>query len=71
MASCGVSLAAARPSETRELHLREGGTLPEGAGSKRNEMTGGRSKLHDEEPCDFYSSPNIIRIMKARRMRCM
>jgi hypothetical protein len=26
-------------------------------------------KLHNEELCDLYSLPSIIRIMKSRRMR--
>jgi hypothetical protein len=34
---------------------------------KRDEVTGGRRKLHNEELHDLYSC--IIRIMKARRMR--
>jgi hypothetical protein len=38
-------------------------------GPKRNEVTGERRKLHNEELHDLYSSPSIIRIMKAGRMR--
>jgi hypothetical protein len=38
-------------------------------GPKREEVTGEWSKLHNEELHDLYSSPNIIRIIKARRMR--
>ena len=26
-------------------------------------------RLHNEEPNDLYSSPNIVRVMKSRRMR--
>jgi hypothetical protein len=36
---------------------------------KRGEVTGGWRKLHNEELCDLYSSPSIIRIIKSRRMR--
>jgi hypothetical protein len=36
---------------------------------KRDEVTGGCRKLHDEELHDLYSSPTIIRIIKSRRMR--
>jgi hypothetical protein len=32
-------------------------------------MTCGRRILHKEELRDLYSSPNIIRIIKSRRMR--
>jgi hypothetical protein len=38
-------------------------------GSKRDEVTGGWRKLHNEELHNLYSSPNIIRMMKSRRMR--
>jgi hypothetical protein len=38
-------------------------------GPKRDEVTGEWRKLHNEELCDFYSSPSIIRIIKPRRMR--
>jgi hypothetical protein len=36
---------------------------------KRDKVTGERRKLHNEELCDLYSSPSIIRIIKSRRMR--
>jgi len=32
-------------------------------------MTGGCRKLHNEELNDLYSSPNIVRVIKWRRMR--
>jgi hypothetical protein len=38
-------------------------------GPKRDEVTGEWRKLHNEELHDLYSSPNIIIVMKARRMR--
>jgi hypothetical protein len=38
-------------------------------GSKRDGVTGGWRKLHNEELHDLYSSPNVIRIIKLRRMR--
>jgi hypothetical protein len=38
-------------------------------GPKRDEVTGGRRKLHDEELHGLYSSPGIVRVIKARRMR--
>jgi hypothetical protein len=38
-------------------------------GPKRDEVTGEWRKLPNEELHDLYSSPNIIRIIKSRRMR--
>jgi hypothetical protein len=38
-------------------------------GPKRDEVTGGWRKLHNEELHKFYTSPNIIRMIKSRRMR--
>jgi hypothetical protein len=36
---------------------------------KRDEVTGGWRKLHNEELHNMYSSPNIIRMIKSRRIR--
>jgi hypothetical protein len=36
---------------------------------KRDRVTGGWRKLHNEELHNLYSSPSIIRIIKSRRMR--
>jgi hypothetical protein len=38
-------------------------------GPKRDEVTGDWRKLHNEELPNFYSSPNIIRKIRPRRMR--
>jgi hypothetical protein len=38
-------------------------------GPKRDEVTGEWRKLHSEELHILYSSPNIIRQIKSRRMR--
>jgi hypothetical protein len=39
-------------------------------GPKRDEVIGDWRKLHNEELHNLYSSPNIIRMMKSRSMRC-
>ena len=36
---------------------------------KRDGVTGEWRKLHNEELNDLYSSPNIVRVVKSRRMR--
>jgi len=38
-------------------------------GPRRDEVTGECSRLHNEELNDLYSSPNIVRVIKSRRMR--
>ena len=38
-------------------------------GPKRDEVTGEWRKLHNEELRDLYSLPNIVRVVKWRRMR--
>ena len=38
-------------------------------GPKRDRVTGEWRKLHNEEFNDLYCSPNIIRVIKSRRMR--
>jgi hypothetical protein len=38
-------------------------------GPKRDEVTGGWRKLYNEELHGLYSSPSIVRVIKARRMR--
>jgi len=38
-------------------------------GARREEVTGQLRRLHNEELNDLYSSPNIVRVIKSRRMR--
>jgi hypothetical protein len=38
-------------------------------GPKKDGVTGGWMKLHNEELHNLYSSPSIIRMIKSRRMR--
>jgi hypothetical protein len=49
--------------EEYRLSLFENRVLRRIFGLKRDEVTGEWRKLHNEELCDLYSSPNIIRII--------
>jgi hypothetical protein len=37
-------------------------------GHKREEVAGGWRRLHHEELHNLYASPNIVRVIKSRRM---
>jgi hypothetical protein len=55
--------------EKHRLGVFENRVLRRILGPKRDEVTGKWIKLHNEGLHDLYSSPSIIRIIKARRMR--
>jgi hypothetical protein len=55
--------------EEHRLRVFEDRVLRRIFGPKRDEVTGGRRKLHNEELHNLYSSPSIIRMVKSRKMR--
>jgi hypothetical protein len=55
--------------EEYRLRVFENRVLRRIFGPKRDKVTGGWRKLHNEELHGLYSSPSIIRIIKSRRMR--
>ena len=50
--------------EERRLRVFENRVLRRVFGPKRDEVTGEWRKLHNEELCDLYSLPNIVRMVK-------
>jgi hypothetical protein len=55
--------------EECRLRVFENRVLRRIFGPKRDEVTGEWRRLHNEELYALYSSPNIIRVMKSRRLR--
>jgi hypothetical protein len=55
--------------EEHRLEVFQNRVLRRIFGQKRDEVTGEWKTLHNEELHHSYSSPSIIRIIKARRMR--
>jgi len=55
--------------EERKLRVFENMVLRRIFGPRRDEVTGEWRRLHNEELNDLYCSPNIVRVIKWRRMR--
>jgi hypothetical protein len=55
--------------EEHRLRVFENRVLRRIFGPKRDEVTGGWRKLHNEELHGLYSSPSIVRAIKVRWMR--
>jgi len=55
--------------EERRLRVFENRVLRRVFGPKRDEVTDEWRKLHNEELRNLYSLPNIVRVVKSRRMK--
>jgi hypothetical protein len=65
----GYETWSLRVRDEHKLRVFENRVLRRIFGPKRDGVTGGWKKLHNEELHNLYSSPSIIRIIKSRRMR--
>jgi len=55
--------------EGRKLRVFENMVLRRIFGPRKDEVTGEWKRLYNEELNDLYTSPNIVRVIKSRRMR--
>jgi hypothetical protein len=65
----GVETGSLILREKIRLRVFENTVLRRIFGPKREEVTGEGRKLYSEQRNDLYSSPNIIRVIKSRRLR--
>jgi hypothetical protein len=66
---CGCETWPLTLREEHRLRVFENRVLRRMFGPKRDEVTGGWRKLHNEELHNLYSLPSIIRMTKSWRMR--
>ena len=65
----GVKLGSWHCGEERTLRVFENMVLRRIFGPRRDEVTGEWRRMHNEELNYLYTSPNIVRVIKSRRMR--
>jgi hypothetical protein len=65
----GCETSSLTRREEQRLRVFQNRVLRRIFGPKRDETTGEWRRLHNEELTDLYSSPNIIRVIRSRRMR--
>ena len=66
---CGCETWSLTLREERKLKLFENMVLRRIFGPRRDEVMGEWRRLHNEELNDMYFAPNIVRVIKSRRMR--
>ena len=67
---CGCETWPLTLRKERKLGVFEKKVLRRIFGPRRDEVTGEWRRFHNKELNDLYSSPNIVRVIKSRRMRC-
>jgi hypothetical protein len=68
---CGCETWSLTPREEHRLRVFENRELRRIFGPKREEGAGGWRRLCNEKLHILYASPNTIRVIKSRKMRCM
>jgi hypothetical protein len=65
----GVELVLLTLREEHRLRVFENRVMARIFGPKREEAAGSRRRVHNEELHNFYASPNVIRVIKSRKIR--
>jgi len=66
--SCGCETWSLTLREERRLRVFENRVLRRIFGPRRDEVTREWRKLHNQRLNDMYCSPNIVRVLKSRRI---
>jgi hypothetical protein len=66
---CGCETWSLMTREDDGLRVYENRVLRRRDGPKQEAMVGGWRRLQNEKLCNLYTSPNIIWVIKSRRMR--
>jgi len=66
---CGCETWSLILREERKLRVFENTVLGRTFGPRKEDVTGEWRRLHNEELNDLYFSPNIVRVVKSKRMR--
>ena len=66
---CGGEAKSLTLREETRLRVFESRFCGAHLGPKRGDVTGEWRRLRNEELCELYCSPNIIRVIKSRRIR--
>jgi hypothetical protein len=69
LAFCGFETWSIKLREEYRLRVFENRVLRRIFGPKRDEVTEEWRRLHNEELYALYCSPNIIRVIKSKRLR--
>jgi hypothetical protein len=66
---CGYETSSLTFREIHKLRVSENRVLRKIFGSKGEDMAGAWRRLHNEELHKIYPSPNVIKVIKSRKIK--